>query len=206
MELKEILNFIKQKSQILSLCLLVGGILGTSAFFLLPTKYLCLGTLYVARQPEESSDFYTYSGYYAQQVALSYAETVKGLLENNTLQARALEELEIPVTEKNLRKLQNKVKVIDAGPQLVALEVKEKSQTEAREVWEALTTNITATSTEINKKGDSKLNITRVKEEPVTKETYKNLYVFSAAGGLLSLFLSTTVLGIINYMKEEQDE
>ena len=202
MELEEIINFFKEQSKNLGLFLIGGIILGGVAFYVLPAKYLSLGTLYIGRKPEESDEFYTYSGYYAQQVALSYTETVRGLLEDSTLQAKTLEELDTPITETSLRKLQNKIRIIDAGPQLVTLEVKEKSAAKAVKVWESLATNITNTSAEINKKGDEKLSIKRVKEKPVVKETYKNLYVFSLAGGLLSLGLGTLILGIKNYMKE----
>ncbi|MBD3365977.1 hypothetical protein GF360_01390 [candidate division WWE3 bacterium] len=205
MELKEFFEFFKRPAKNLAVFFICGLILGGTAFFALPKSFVSKGTLFVSRIPEESAEFYTYSGYYAQQTALSYADTVRGLLENEVLHAKALETLEIPVTDKNLRNLERKIRVKDGGPQLVGLEVKNNSSENAAKIWEALTLNIENTSKEINLQGDPQLKITRVKEKPVIQEGYRNLYVFSAVGGLMTWGLGVFFLALKDYLKEAQN-
>lgn len=206
MELKEIFNFCKKFGRKLFFIFVLGSLCGGVLFFIIPEKFLATGILYISRTTEESEDFYTYSGYYAQQVALSYTNTVRGLLESEALQAKALEEMQVPLTKTNLKKLGKKIRIKDAGPQLVEIEIKDKSPEKARETWEALSQNIQMASLEINNVGDPKLQITRVKEEPVIKETYKELYVFTLLGGLIALGTSTLYFALETYMKGNEND
>ncbi len=206
MELKEIFKFFGKQKKSLVIFFIFGVLIGAGAFYLLPAKYVSKGTLYVARKPEENEEYYTYSGYYAQQVGLSYTKTVRGLLEDGAIHSEVLEKLKIPITEKSLRKFKNRVKVKDAGPQLVGLEIKENSTDKANKTWNILAEIIEDTSLEINQEGDPYLYITRVKEEPVVQETYKDLYLFGITGGLFLLGLGTCFLALKNYLKEGEDD
>lgn len=205
MELKEIFEFFsREKIKLLSI-LLVGGIFGVVLSFLLPDRYIAKGTFYISRIPEEKKEEYTYSGYYGQQTAIMYSKTIRGVLEDTSFQARVLEQLEIPFTDKGLRKLKNRLRVKDVGPQLVAVEIKDSSHETALEIWETVAENLRNVSSEINKNGDSNLYLKKLNETPVVQKSYINVYVFGLVGALLAFGSGTSFLALKNYLKEEKN-
>jgi len=206
MELKEIFEFFDEKKVKLAITFLVGGVLGVSAFFLIPDKFVAKGTFYISRIPEERGKEYTYSGYYGQQTAIIYSRTVRGILEDSSFQAKVLEQLEIPFTDKGLRKLKNKIRIKDGGPQLVAVEIKDKSQDKAVEIWETVDKNLREVSSEINKDGDSNLYLRKVNENPIVQKSYKNVYVFGLVGALLAFGNVTAYLALKSYMEDSENE
>jgi len=206
MELIEIFKFFGREKIKLLFTFLVGGVVGVCAFFLIPNKFIAKGTFYISRIPEKKDEEYTYSGYYGQQTSITYSKTIRGILEDASFQARVLEQLKIPFTAKDLKKLKNKTRIKDGGPQLIAVEVKDRSQETALEIWETVDENLRKTSTEINKNGDSSLYLKKLNENPIVQKPYRNVYVFGLVGALLAFGGGTSFLALKNYLKKEKNE
>jgi len=205
MELKEIFKFFGREKIKLLITFLVGGILGVGVFFLIPDKFVAKGTFYISRTPEEKEKEYTYSGYYGQQTSIMYSKTIRGILEDTSFRAKVLEQLKIPFTDKDLRKLKNKTRIKDEGPQLVAVEIKDNSQKAALEIWETVAENLREISIEINKNGDSNLYLKKLSENPAVQKSYRNGYVFGLVGALLASGGGTVYLALKSCLEKEKN-
>jgi capsular polysaccharide biosynthesis protein len=182
---------------------LLGALSGITYSFL-PLKYYATGSLYVKRSVNnsQSDSFFTYEGYYSQQVALAYTNTISALAESLEIRSGAMKKLGIPVTEKTLRDYAKLIKVKKAGPQLITVTVKGNSVESAQELWEALSQTIINTSHEINANGDPNLAISQVTTEPVVKTSYSNMWVFAAIGSIAGTVLAVIILIIRTYFRE----
>lgn len=192
MEIKDLLNYYAKFKKVIALFVLFGGLLGAS-FYFLPKKYVATGSLYITRGVEESSEsFFNYEGYYGQQAALSYTNTVAALAESLDIREKTLEKLGIPASEEMLRKYDRRIKVTKSGPQLVTISVKETQFNDAEKLWSTLTDTLIEESGRINQEGDYKLNIAKVSVPPVVNKEFNYLplsvLVGAALGGVLALF------------------
>lgn len=203
MELKVLINILYKNALQVVVFLLIGAV-GGATTFILPQKYTATGSFYVKRTIQNSSDFFTYEGYYGQQTALAYANTVFALLESTDLKSMTLKKLGTEVNEQTLRKLHKKTDIKKTAPQLVSLTVKDFSPSEAAVVWNALSESLLETTYEINKNGDSALSISKISEEPVVKQTYNNLWLNLSAGAVLGFVFGAFSLALKEYLRGEK--
>lgn len=204
MELKDILKTLKYSKKILLLGAIFGIFVGY-CFFLLPQKYIASGSFYITRKTEESSqEFFKYEGYYSQQAALSYTNTIAALFESLDITSKSLEKLNIPTNEINLRKYQRRINVVKAGPQIITLTVKGEGFNLAKDFWNTLADTTINESFEMNKNGDINLSISKVSKEPVVKETYKSLCLDILLGAFLGSTFSLLYITIKEYLKEDK--
>jgi capsular polysaccharide biosynthesis protein len=204
MELKEIIRFLLNNAKIIIGFGLFFAFLGAGLYFALPDRYLAEGSFYVHRQVEIGvEEHFTYEGYYGQQAALSYTNTVIGLFEDTSIKKRSLEDLNIPTDEKNLRKINRQVRVKKPAPQLVNLIVKGTTPSEAENLWTVLSDNALQTAQTLNAEGDPFLRITTV-GGPVVRKAYENILINTALGLALGLMAGTAMAALIQYRKEEE--
>ncbi len=204
MELKDILKTLKENKKLLLIGITIGILAGYS-FFLLPQKYIASGSFYITRKTEEmSQEFFKYEGYYSQQAALSYTNTIAALFESLDITSKSLEKLNISTNEKNLRKYQKRINVVKAGPQLITLTVKEENFNLAKDFWNTLADTTINESLEMNKNGDTNLNVSKVSKEPVVKEAYKSLPLDIVLGGILGGVFSLLYAAVNEYLKEDK--
>lgn len=201
MELREIIKLLtKNKAEILLITLM--GLIAGTVIYMLPAKYVSSGAFYIKRSTDTNSTFFTYEGYYAQQTALSYANTVAALLESIDLRSKSMAELGISVDEFSLRKYQKLISVKKVGPQLISLSVKGKTYDEARNFWEALSNSLIQTTSEINSNGDPNLSISKINSEPVVKQEYKSLWLNLSVGFGLGLVSGLLFISLKEYLKK----
>jgi capsular polysaccharide biosynthesis protein len=202
MELKEILKFLKLNRGAMILSSILFGIVGVTAFFYVPTKYYANGSLFVKRSIYPySPDHFTYEGYYGQQAAMAYTNSVIGLIESEDLRSKAIEKFGLEVNEKNLRKFAKKIKATKTGPQLITLTAKGNNAKEAEELWSVVTGATIETVNKINSDGDPYVSISKIIEKPIVKEGYKDAIVFTALGLCFGAFISAFFLAVKNYLK-----
>jgi capsular polysaccharide biosynthesis protein len=201
MELREIIKKMKKNKLAIVTPMLVGLLAGL-AFYAMPSKYISSGSIYVRRKVSEQTDFFTYEGYYAQQTALGYTDSVSNLIESSDIKKMLLEKSGEAINTIKLLDLQRKVKVKKTGPQLILLEIKEKTPEEAKEKWMSLTDIVILKSQEINMGGDKEISLGTLSKEPLIRETYKNPYIFSLVGSLIGLTLGLIFLSLREYLKE----
>ena len=123
----------------------------------LPQSFKSSGLLFVTREPDVSStSYFTYEGYYSQQTAQQYTDSVLGILKSLPFKAS--------VTSVN-----NNVIVQKLGPQLLSVTVSDGDAVVSKRLWKALSDQAVKTVTEINKNGDSKITLQLLNNDPLTE-------------------------------------
>ena len=201
MELKVILEFFKKNLKILGLSCLLFGILGVLAYYFLPPKYYATGSLFVRRASYPySENHFTYEGYYSQQAGMFYTNSVLGLIESEDIRAQALNTLEIPINEVTLRRYERKIRTVKSGPQLVGLIAKDDTSDKAGALWQAVANSTINTMNNISRQNDPFVGVLKISEDPIIKESYRNIVVFTLVGVCFGLIFSTTYLALSNYL------
>jgi len=205
MELKEIISFGKKNIKVLLASMVFMGTIGVLAYYFLPLKHYATGSLFIRRSIYPySENHFTYEGYYGQQAAMFYANSVIGLIESEDIRAQVLNTLEVPVNEKTLRKYERKVRTIKSGPQLIGLVVKEESPQKAEELWQAVADSTINTMNNISRVNDPFVGVIKVSENPVVREGYRDLAVYVLVGIGLGLILPVSYLALFNYFKSSK--
>lgn len=202
MELSELIRFYKNNIKPILVFTLAGMILGALLYYFLPQRFQAVGSLFVHRETEKSGgEYFTYEGYYGQQTAQSYTNTIIGLLESTDLKRDALYSLGSPVTEEALRKISRQIKIKKASPQLITLTLKAETPENAENLWNFFSSRTIEIAGRINQTGDPALQIENI-GTPVIKEQYRNIYLNLLAGSAIGFLIGTFITAISNYAKE----
>jgi capsular polysaccharide biosynthesis protein len=178
------------------------GVFAGAVFFMLPTNFHATGSFYVDRATEDNAGaYFSYEGYYSQQTALSYTNTIAALLDSLDIKSKVLVALNISPTENNLRSLGRNVQIKKSGPQLIVIDVKSTSMDRATKVWQAYAQVLAKVNTQMNLGGDSHLSVYSISAEPVVKPEFKSLPLDLAAGGILALLLVLFGISVKEYAK-----
>ncbi|OGC46514.1 hypothetical protein A2V49_00495 [candidate division WWE3 bacterium RBG_19FT_COMBO_34_6] len=201
MELNSMILFLKKYRIKILLVGILSAIVGIALFFLLPVKYYSSGSIFVKREIYPyATDHFTYEGYYGQQAAMSYTNSVIGLIKSEDITARSLIQIGEVVNEKNLRKYMQKIKAVKTGPQVITIITKGNTLSDAQSLWGAVSTSIISTMQKINSQNDPYVGLIKVSDEPITKESFKNIYVSTTVGFLLGCLLAMVIFSIKNYL------
>ena len=201
MELKEIIEFIKKYIKQIILGSIIFGMVGALLHFVLPTKHYASGSLFIRRSVNPfTEDHFTYEGYYGQQSAMLYTNSIIGLVESEDIRKQALENLNVEVNEKTLRKYSRKIKTRKTGPQLLTLITKDPTPEKATLLWKSVSDSTINTLNKINKNGDPFISVAKVSDEPIVKESYKNIFVDILVGLGIGFIISTTFFSLKSYL------
>ncbi|MFZ5424437.1 MAG: YveK family protein [Patescibacteria group bacterium] len=201
MELKDIIELLKKNREFLITVCLFFMFVGVGLYFALPKRYTASGSFYIKRFVYESSpEFFTYEGYYGQQAASSYTDTVIALFESVDLQKAVLEKLNLQTTDAELRSIKRRIRVKKAGPQLITVTVKGSTQSFANDVWNALAEETLAVVENVNAEGDTTLSIEKLSSEPVLQQTYSNVFINAFIGLSLGFIMSVVWLSFKEYL------
>ncbi len=197
MEVKDIVTFLKKNYLHVLLTGLVFSAIGAVLYYALPVKYNATGSFFIKRSVDSNStgNYFTYEGYYSQQTALSYTNTLTGIFESEDIKSKALMALGTEVNEWSIRKLGRNMKIKKSGPQLITLTVKGNTPQNVKSTWLAITKATITTADFLNTNGDSKLTISQLNENPVVKMSFRNLYVNILTGFGLGILLSIGIKG-----------
>ena len=139
MELRDLFEILGKYCRLI---VLTASIFGLGAFVgstQLPPKYEAVLTLYVKRTAEPAGEnFYTYDGYYNQQAAERYTDTVVGLLESGGILQEALRSAGLSADQKAMRRARKSIEVEKVAPQLVEIKVRRRSREEAQNITDSL--------------------------------------------------------------------
>jgi len=200
MELKKIIKTIEKNRPLLITATFIGLVLGI-IFYFLPSKYISSGSFYVSKKTDKSLDFFTYEGYYAQQSAITYTDSVITLAKSVDIKKDVLEKMNQLINEKNLRELNKSIKIKKAGPQIISLEIKGRTYELAEETWTKFSESLIKKSEEMNENSDEKLVVNTVSEKPLTRKAYRSPWAFGATGVLAGLALGILVMCGKEYFK-----
>lgn len=173
-------------------------------YFVTPQKYQAIGSLYIYRATEKAEGkYFTYEGYYGQQTSQTYTNTVIGLLESTSLKKEALDELNMPVTDRNIRKIGQRIKIKKTSPQLITLTVKDVSPETAGNLWQLLSTRTIDNARKLNQTGDPLLQISTM-GNPVIKDQYRSLPINLLAGFLLGATTGTFGVALVSLGRKKK--
>lgn len=195
--------FLKLKPQLLKLLLLslvIGTISGWVVTFL-PSTFKASGLLFVTREADAvSPNFFTYEGYYAEQTAQQYTDSVTAILKSLPLKEEALQSIGANATTIDAKKLNNNTLVQKLGPQVISVTVTAKSNETASEEWQAITKLTASQVSELNKAGDSKISVRILDPQPLI-ETVKISPLIAGLGVFFGLMiLGLTLLSLKIYL------
>ena len=201
MELRNLIKKLNAHRLLLLAFFFVGGVLGAT-YFSLPGNYTATGSLFVKRAVDLTRfNYFAYEGYYGQQTALSYTNTLVAMMESIDLRKNSLDRLGIQVNEQSLIKYSRQIKVKKAGPQLITLTVKDRDFVNAQTLWNAVADSTIEISRNVNQTGDPFLNISKISEEPVIKPQYKPLWLCLPIGMMFGFVAGVFLVTVKEYFK-----
>ena len=204
MELKIYVTILYKHIRTLLLIPLLGGVLGFLVATQLPSQYHALATVYVQKIPEAPvSGEYTCDGYYAQQAAEAYTDTIVGLFESQTVMQRAIF-LDPEVTgSRTIRYLKRAVDIQKVAPQLVEIEVVDADQQYAHMATISLFQAVEEKVLSVQDDTLSGMHINLVNSEPLITLKEPMIALFSIVGLMVGLFVSVSYILLREYLLAE---
>src|SRR3989338_179433 len=135
-ELKEILKVLKQNLTFILVVTVIGGLAGFAYSKVKTENFEAQSTLYVKREADTTaSAYYSYDGFYAQQVSKEYTDTVLGLLKTIEPYRDAVDKT---TASMNPRLLMGNTKVRKVSPQIISVSVTNVNEETAKDSLKAL--------------------------------------------------------------------
>lgn len=193
----DLVRFYRRSFRLVFLVALIAGI---SAFLLvgyLPNSFEASTSFFVSREAQPlSNNFYSYDGYYLEQAAERFAETVAALLKSQELVRAAASESRLPASPLAIEQLTTGLRVKRLGPQLL----KVSFSSGRRETALSFTKNLSAAAKDfvikINEKGDPYLSLQVLEENPFVVERRFSPLISALASFLTVFFLSFLVFTV----------
>ena len=157
-------------------------------------------TVYVKRQATEAStDYYTFDGYYSQQAAEKFTETVVGFLKSKDILLASAKLADLPTDQESLEQLESSIKIKQVAPQLVNLEVTKEEAEAARTFCTALAQATTERINLLNQTGDKSISVDLLNTEPLVEKNEPKVLLNTLVGGLAGLLLASLYIFLKEY-------
>jgi len=202
MELREIITLLNSYRRLLLVGALLCGSLGLVFSFIVPVREQAMLTLYVRRAAQPPSrDFYTYDGYYSQQAAERYTDTLVGFLESWGILKQTAELAGLPTDQKSLTRLRRRITVKKVAPQLVNIRVVQTRPGRAAKLVQELAKVTKERIEELNQRGDRELAIDLVHPQPLVVKLEPKPLLDAIVGTLGGLLLSILTIAFWEYLR-----
>ncbi len=204
MTLKYYLEFIFSYIRLVLIVAAIFATIGVIFSLITPPVYRASTTLAVRREAaEDNPDYFTYEGYYAQQTAQEYANTVVGFLESDDIALEALVFAGMPASTEQVKTAISRINVKKTAPNLVALTVDWDEATASAKVLNSLVAATKSRSQELNQKGDISIHVDPLAESPLVEERKPRVVLNSVVLALVGVLLSVVCLSFYLYLKIE---
>ncbi len=204
MTLKDYLQFLNRYYRVILAVTAVCVALGLAVSFLSVPRYKASTTLAVRREAAETNpNYFTYEGYYAQQTAQEYADTVVGFLESYDTALHTLVLAGLPSGTEQVKILSSRIKAEKTAPNLVALTLDWEDASTSATLVNSLVNATKQSSQRLNEKGDKAIHVDPLVDDPIVEELKPRFILNSAVFGLLGLLLSAVSLSFYLYLTEE---
>ncbi len=175
---------------------LIIGFIAAGISYYLPPQYRASLTLYVTHAGQTANDkFYNYDGYYAQQAAERYGQTVVGLIKDTAVVKQAAALSGLPFDDAEIKNLQRAIQVRETAPQLIRLTVTGRE----REGLGRLTISLAEVTAEkvwiLNKSGDDKLAVSLLENTP----TWETVNYYPWLNGLVAFLAGFAAITLAVY-------
>jgi len=162
-------------------------------------------SLYVKGQREApSQDFFTYAGFYSQQTAKEFTDTVIGLSKSGDIARKTLEIMERSSDTESIREINAALSVRKTAPQLVTLTIVKVDAEEAGKIVSALVRAVSEQVIELNEESGIQVKVASVGSTPIVEEQKPSVILNTLVVSLVGLTLSFVVISVKEYLKEEK--
>lgn len=173
----------------------VGVVAGVGYSMTQPRAFEASATLYIHRVgPSAPTTVYDYDGYYSQQAAQQYTDTVVGLLKTNDLANQADR---IASTSADPNQLLASINVKKIAPQLIALSVTRPTSEEAKTELVALAQAANERSLTLNDRSGRTYQVEMVAAQPIVAEASTSVALDALigllGGGAIGLALALSL-------------
>ena len=203
MELLEFIRFFRRYGFAVLFFALSLGVVSGLISLKLPSSFEASQSLFAGRQPPPpSSNFYSYDGYYSQQAAERFTDTVLGLLKNKDVLSKAAAESGWVATPEDIVKLNSRLKVKRIAPQLITISFTDIRKERAVSLVGSLTRAVINLSTSLNVQGDKLLVLNTLETNPFVEEKRFSPLIVSLFVTLVSLMVGSFFFAFIKLLKE----
>ncbi len=203
MELRKLILLIKRRIPQLVLLGIVVAVIGGVIGYLWPTHYHAVLNVYVQKSPEEpANNEYTYDGYYAQQAAEMYTDTVVGLLEGDDVLAQALSASDEDLVD-GVGYYRGKIRVEKVAPRLIRVEVVLGDVEKAKLLASAITKAGQERVSALNQERGQAFELKLVQPDPLVEKQNFAPWVFALVAFPLAITGGVAGIFLQEYIKEE---
>lgn len=204
MELRDFLKLISRGKR----WVLGPAVVVTVAVFLVssywPVSYRASATVYVQKTPEEpQAGDYTYDGYYAQQSAEAYTDTVQGFLQSLDILKRAAEIAALPSDTPRLSFYKKRIKSEKVAPQLIAVSISLRDAQQAQDLVVALAQATQERARVLNQAGERGMMVDLVTARPLLQEQRPLAWLNATVAFGATLVIAAAALTVGYYLKNE---
>src|SRR3989338_8771967 len=187
-EINEITKILGRHLKFILVMVVLGGFVGFTYSYLGGQKYEAFTTIYVKRTADQNStSYYSYDGYYSQQVSKEYTDTVLGLLKTIDPYRDVSDKLNNSLGPKDLF---GSTKAKKISPQVISVTINRPSAAEAKNALTLLSQSLTEKVKSLNQNGDSPLSLETLKSEPFVAAILPQTILNTIIGFLSGLFVS----------------
>ena len=200
MALTTLLQKLRENSLALLTTSLIVGLVGILVARSLNPSYTAHLTVYVQKPIETpGTQTYTYDGYYAQQSAEAYTDTVVGLSESRSVISRAVETLG-GETGTDLKRFTDAVEVEKTAPQLVTLSVTLEAPDKSAAFIQALFLEVQKQVREQEKEIGFSADL--VDEAPLVTANKVPVTLIGVVAALLTAAVGVSIIFLREYLRE----
>lgn len=202
MDLLQILFFYKKYW----LVILITSLIFATVFGVLTTQlkpwYEASTSIFIGREAQASSgNFYNYDGYYSQQAAERFTDTVVALLKNKDVIRMAGSKSGFGESATDVDKILSFLKVKKQAPQVLTIIFTYSNKDKSISFIENLSTEVTKRTGLLNEKGDKLLALNVVESKPFVEEKSFSPLVIFALVFALTLFIDSVVLSVLEALR-----
>lgn len=201
MELSKFLSKIRQQLRFI----LSVGVIGAVVFFGVawrwPTRYQASLTVYVQKVGElVTTGEYTYDGFYAQQSAEKYTDTVVGLLESEDVLAQAIAS-DTGFYQGGVSEYRRRVGVEKIAPRLITVRVTLFDSDQARALVGAITTVAQERLSNLNQDPTQMFYLELIQTDPLVQVFDFSPWLFGLIGFGFFVMFGVSVIYFREYLK-----
>lgn len=205
MELIEYIRHLYRFKMWLLAGIIIGGLVGAVFANSAKDQYQASTSLLIQRKADQpNSQYFTYEGFYAQQTAASYADTVIKLLVTDEIIAEAARLAGYEKTPQQISALKSFIVVKKDAPQLISVRITQPTYDLANKLAAGLSQSIKQRTVDLNQYGDSSLSIEQVESEPLVRLARPSVLIYSAAGALVGLVLAIMASAVWAFIRAQR--
>lgn len=203
MELKHYLKILqKHWKMILAAAAAVAVVVGIASVYW-PTRYKSELTVYVQRVPEDPpAGDYTYDGFYAQQAAEAYTDTVEGFLQSRDIIRQALAASNLSTDTNMVRAVEKRLEVEKVAPQLINVSLTMETQNKATALIKEIAAVTKERAKTLNQQENEAMVIDLVNPDPLESSVKPWLELNVVVGFLGGLVIATSGVLLKGYLGE----